>query len=93
MEMRHVVVGKTGRAQLVVKDFTGETIPIRHRKDRPEFEVYLLPRFAKRSTSFASSGSPAYDGHDLNTAIMHIQAWTGLSDIDLPSHIEKYKNH
>ncbi len=92
MEVKHVIVGKTGRAQLVVKDYTAESIPLRHRKEKPEFQVYLLPRYANRNTSYASAGDPAYYGSDLEVAMMHVKAWTSLAEVELPSVIKKYGN-
>ncbi len=88
--MKYTIIGRTGRAQLVVYDLTGENVPLRHRKDRPEFCVRLLPRSAHRSTSFTSAGDEAYFGPDLSVALMHIRAWTGVENIELPDEFRRY---
>ncbi len=88
--MKATIYGRTGRAQLVVHDFTGPHIPPRRRKERPEFAVYLLPNSANRNTSFAAAGDPAYYGPDLEKALLHIRAWTSLEEIDLPHSIRRY---
>lgn len=88
--MKHTIVGKTGRAQLVVYDLTGENVPLRRRKARPDFCVRLLPRSAHRSTSYTAAGDEAYFGPDLSVALMHVRAWTGLDRIDLPSEFQRY---
>ncbi len=88
--MKHTVYGRTGRAQLVVEDYTGPHIPPRRRKERPEFAVYLLPNSANRNTSFAAAGDPAYHGTDLEKALVHIKAWTSLEEVPLPREIRRY---
>jgi len=57
-----------------------------------EFSIHLLPRSANRNTSFAAAGDLAYFGPDLDTALMHVRAWTSLEDIKLPREIEKYRH-
>lgn len=69
--MKHRIIGRTGRAQLTV---SGSTIGFR-----------LLPRNAQRGTSYAAAGDQAYVGSDLDTASLHIRAWTGPESIDLPA--------
>ena len=88
--MKVTLYGKTGRAQLSVLDYTGEDVLARKRKDKVEFAVHLLPRSANRNTSFAAAGDLAYYGPNLETALMHVRAWTSLEDIKLPREIEKY---
>ena len=88
--MKHTIYGKTGRAQLAVHDFTGKNVPERKRRPHPEFCVKLLPRTADRNTAFASAGDEVYFGPDLEKAMMHIKAWTGLETIELPSEIQKF---
>ncbi len=87
--MKYTIVGKTGRAQLVVNDLTGENVPETRRREHPEFQVRLLPRSAHRSTSFAA-GDPAYCGSNFHTALLHIKAWTSLEQIDLPREMQRY---
>ena len=92
-KMRHTIIGKTGRAQLLVYDLTGENVPPRQRKERPDFCVRLLPKNAHRSTAYSSAGDEVYFGPDLEKALMHIRAWTGLEDIDLPMHLSRRDSH
>lgn len=88
--MKHTFYGKTGRAQVTVVDMTDPSLPERKRRDRPEFQVRLLPRSANRSTAYISAGDLTYAGTDLSTALMHVRAWTGLDEIDLPAGLRKY---
>jgi hypothetical protein len=88
--MKHTIVGRTGRAQLVVCDLTGENVPLRRRRERPDFCVRLLPRSAHRSTSFSAAGDQVYCGPDLQMALLHIKAWTGLEEIRLPREMQRY---
>lgn len=90
--MKYVIHGKTGRAQLVVHDFTGEDVPLRKRKDHVEFAVYLLPRSANPNTSYTAAGDQAYYGPDLDRALLQIRAWTGLDEVRLPREVAKYLN-
>ncbi len=90
MEIRHTIVGATGRAQLVVLDQTGPSVPAHRRKERPEFRVRLLPKSAHPSTAFAAAGDTAYRGSDLQLALLHIKAWTGLERVDLPEDVRRY---
>ena len=84
--MKHTIQGKTGRAQLIVRTPSEKQTAVL----QPEFRVYLLPNSANRNTSFAGAGDPAYFGPDLEKAIMHIKAWTGLSEVSLPPAFGKY---
>ena len=88
--MKYTIHGKTGRAQLTVKDFTGAETPVQKRRDQPEFVVKLLPRLANRNTAFSIAGDPVYKGSDFELALMHIQAWTGLERIPLPDSLQRY---
>ena len=88
--MKYTIYGKTGRAQLAVYDLTGEHVPARRRRERPDFRVRLLPRTANRSTAFATAGDEVYCGPDIETALLHIRAWTGLEEIALPEAMRKY---
>src|SRR5262245_25403123 len=88
--MKYTIHGKTGRAQLTVRDFTGEEVPIRSRKEKPDFVVRLLPKRANRNTAYSVAGDAVYKGSDLGVALMHIQAWTGLERIALPASLQKY---
>jgi len=88
--MKVTIYGRTGRAQLAVHDHTGENVPISKRREKPEFTVCLLPRSASPHTSFAAAGDPAYYGTDLELALLHIKAWTGLDHVELPQEIQKY---
>jgi hypothetical protein len=88
--MKVTLYGKTGRALLTVWDYTGEDVLERKRKDKVEFSVHLLPRSANRNTSFAAAGDLAYFGPDLELALVHIRAWTGLEDIRLPQSFDKF---
>ena len=72
---RHTIVGRTGRAQLVIGDAV--------------FSVRLLPKSAHRSTSFATAGDPAYVGPDLEKALLHVRAWTGLETAELPAELRE----
>ena len=71
--MNYTIVGKTGRAQLTVKD--------------GRFRVRLLPKSAHWSTSYATAGDEVYHGDDLEMALVHIKAWTGLESVNLPSEV------
>ena len=71
--MNLTIVGKTGRAQLTVHN--------------GRFRVRLLPKSAHRSTSYATAGDQAYSGPDLEMALLHIKAWTGLEDVQLPAEV------
>jgi hypothetical protein len=71
--MKLTIVGRTGRAQLTVRGST--------------YSVRLLPKRAHRSTSFAAAGDQAYVGPDLDMALLHIQAWTGVESVELPAEI------
>ena len=88
--MKHTFWGRTGRAQLTVVDLTADNVPFRQRKPAPEFHVRLLPRSANRSTAYSTAGDLAYTGSDLSTALMHIQAWTGVEEFSLPAGLRKY---
>ena len=88
--MKHTFWGKTGRAQLTVVDLTGDRVPLRKRMSEPEFQVRLLPRSANPSTAFAGAGDLTYSGTDLSKALMHVRAWTGVDEIDLPAGLRKY---
>ena len=88
--MKYTIHGKTGRAQLTVRDMTGEDVPIRSRQEKPDFVVKLLPKRANRNTAYSIAGDPVYRGSDLELALMHIQAWTGLERIPLPASLQKY---
>lgn len=88
--MKHTFWGKTGRAQVTVVDLTDPNVPLRKRRDEPEFQVRLLPRSASRSTAYTSAGDLAYAGSDLSTALMHVRAWTGIEEFDLPMGLRKY---
>lgn len=88
--MKYTITGRTGRAQLSVSDMTGEHVPERRRREKPEFCVRLLPKNANPSTSYASAGDQVYDGPDLEVALMHIKAWTSLDDVPLPDEMKKY---
>jgi|SRR5579862_1155161 len=90
MTYKYTVVGPTGRAQLIVEDMTGESVPLRKRRDRPDFCVRLLSRRAHRSTSFSSAGDRAYYGPNLDIALMHIAAWTGLAEVPLPAILQRF---
>src|SRR5438105_214167 len=71
--MNYTIVGRTGRAQLAVQN--------------GRFRVRLLPRSAHRSTSYATAGDQVYSGPDLEMALLHIKAWTGLEKVDLPAEV------
>ena len=71
--MNYTIVGRTGRAQLTVQN--------------GRYRVRLLPKGAHRSTSYRSAGDQVYSGADLEMALIHIQAWTGLERIDLPAEL------
>jgi hypothetical protein len=88
--MKHTFYGKTGRAQVTVLDLTNPSLPLRKRRDEPEFQVRLLPRGANRSTAYTSAGDLAYAGSDLSKALMHVRAWTGLDELELPAGLRKY---
>lgn len=88
--MKHTFWGKTGRAQLTVVDMTGEHLPERKRRPEPEFHVRLLPRTANRSTAYTSAGDLAYAGTDLTTALLHVRAWTGVGESEMPAGLRRY---
>ena len=88
--MKHTFWGKTGRAQLTVVDLTGDNVPLRKRMSEPEFHVRLLPPNANRSTAFSGAGDLTYAGSDLSKALMHVRAWTGVEEIELPAGLRKY---
>jgi hypothetical protein len=88
--MKHTFYGKTGRAQVTVVDLTDPRLPQRKRRDEPEFQVRLLPPGANRSTAYTAAGDLAYAGSDLSKALMHVRAWTGLDNIELPAGLRKY---
>ena len=88
--MNHTFYGATGRAQVTVVDLTGASVPLQRRRESPEFQVRLLPRSASRSTAYTSAGDLTYSGSDLSKALMHVRAWTGLEEIDLPAGLRKY---
>ena len=88
--MKHTFYGSTGRAQVTVVDMTDASLPTNKRRESPEFQVRLLPRSASRSTAYTSAGDLTYSGSDLSTALMHVRAWTGLEEIDLPAGLRKY---
>ena len=71
--MNVTIVGRTGRAQLTVQN--------------GRFRVRLLPRGAHRSTSYATAGDQVYSGPDLEMALIHIKAWTGLEKVNLPDEV------
>ena len=81
--MKYTFIGRTGRAQLTVFD-SSEGL------NRARFRVRLLPRGAKRSTSYATAGDQAYLGPDLEMALIHIRAWTGLTDFMLPAALQAH---
>lgn len=70
---KHTIVGRTGRAQLTIRS--------------DMFSVRLLPKSAHRSTSYAAAGDPAYVGPDIEKALLHIRAWTGLEPAELPAEL------
>lgn len=82
--MKTTIYGRTGRAQLAIIDMTGPEVPARKRREHIDFCVTLLPRSASRSTSYASAGDRVYVGPSYETALMHIQAWTGVERVELP---------
>jgi len=88
--MKHTFYGKSGRAQITVVDLTDPRLPERKRRDEPEFQVRLLPRSANRSTAYTSAGDLTYTGSDLSAAMMHVRAWTGLEEIELPACLRRY---
>lgn len=88
--MKHTFYGKTGRAQVTVVDLTDPSLPLRKRREEPEFQVRLLPRDANRSTAYTSAGDLTYVGSDLSKALMHVRAWTGLEEVELPAGLRKY---
>jgi hypothetical protein len=74
-EMNYTIIGRTGRAQLSVI--------------KGRYRVRLLPRGAHRSTAYASAGDQVYSGPDLEMALLHIRAWTGLERVDLPAEVRE----
>jgi len=87
--MKLTINGRTGRAQLIMVDMTGENVPLRKRKDHVDYCVRLLPRTAHRSTSFSVAGDEVYFGPDLEKALMHIRAWTGEENINVPARMRQ----
>lgn len=71
--MNYTIVGRTGRAQLTIRN--------------GKFRVRLLPKSAHRSTSYATAGDEVYNGPDLEMALVHIKAWTGLDAVSLPTEV------
>ena len=47
-------------------------------------------RRANRSTSYATAGDQAYLGPDIEMALLHIRAWTGLTDFILPTALQAH---
>jgi hypothetical protein len=88
--MKYTIHGKTGRAQLTVRDYTGPEVPISQRRDKPEFIVRLLDKRANRNTAFSVAGDPVYRGPDFDVAMMHITAWTGMDESALPASLKRY---
>ena len=88
--MKYTIHGKTGRAQLTVRDYTGPEVPMAKRRERPEFIVRLLDKRANRNTAFSVAGDPVYRGPDFEVAMMHIKAWTGMEEIALPASLKPY---
>ena len=82
--MKYTFLGKTGRAQLTVYE---------SELNRPRFRVRLLPRGANRSTAYATAGDQAYLGADLEMALLHIRAWTGIENVALPASLLRYTAH
>lgn len=81
--MKYTFTGKSGRAQLTVFDSDGKAL-------KPRFRVRLLPRGANRSTAYATAGDQAYLGADIEMALLHIRAWTGIVTIELPASLKRF---
>jgi hypothetical protein len=68
--VKHTIEGRTGRAQITIQN--------------EKYRVRLLPKGAHRSTSFTTAGDQVYFGPNLDMALMHVSAWTGIENIELP---------
>jgi hypothetical protein len=90
--MQYTFSGSTGRAQLIVREEEVIKGRIMKRLETPEYLVKLLPRSANRNTAFSSAGEPAYRGSELEKALMHIRAWTGLELTKLPQALEQLRS-